>query len=285
MPIDPQHLMELRARGERIAYGSRDAMLYALGIGFGRDPSIEGELGFVFEGGEGLKVAPTYASALAQSVFLKGCGWNESQLVPGSERLTVHRPLSPSGTLLLDCDVIGVRDLGRDAGALVVVRMTARNAGNAQPMFAVERSIVARADGGFGAGLGVTPAWHELPRRTPDLACELEVRPEQGLIYRLSGDLNPIHADPAVARRAGLPGPVMQNLCTLGVACRGILGTICDFDPTLVAAIEARYTGGVYPGDRLRLDLWQDANVVSFQATASARDRVVLDNGRCTLAA
>lgn len=276
--------MGLRARAERISYGPRDAMLYALGVGFGREAARAGELGFVFEG-DGLKVVPTYASALAQSVVLRGCGWDESQLVPASERLTLFRPLPPAGTLLLDCDVNAVRDLGRDAGALVIVKMTARSAADPQPLFAVERGILARGDGGFGSGLGTIAVPHALPQRPSDLSCELEMRPEQGLVYRLSGDLNPIHADPAVARRAGLPAPVLQNLCTFGVACRGVLETICDFDPTLITGFEARYTGGVYPGDRLRLDLWQDANILSFQATVPARNRTVLDNGRCVLAA
>ncbi len=282
--MEPQHLIGLRARGERVSYGPRDAMLYALGIGFGRDAARRGELGFVFEGG-GLRVAPTFASTVAQSGFLRGCGWNEAQLVPASERVTLFRPLPPAATLILDCDVQAVHDLGRDAGALVVLLITARNAADQQPLFAVQRGIMARSDGGFGASLGAVPAPHTLPQRSADLDCALEIRPEQGLVYRLSGDLNPIHADPEAARQAGLPAPVLQNLCTFGVACRGVLETICDFDPTLVTGFEGRYTGGVYPGDQLRMELWQDANVVSFRVAVPARSRTVLDNGRCTLAA
>jgi acyl dehydratase len=282
--IDPRHLIALKARGERVSYGAREAALYALGIGFGRDPLRGGELGFVYEGA-GLKVAPTFASALARSAFLKGCGWDERQLVPGYERLTLLRPLPPAATLVLDSEVRAVQDLGRDAGALVVVQTAARNAADDQPLYTVERGILARGDGGFGAGVGAGAAPHELPQRRADLTCTLEIRPEQALVYRLSGDLNPIHADPEVARRAGLPAPVMQNLCTFGVACRGILETICDFDPTLITAFACRYTGGVHPGDVLLLELWQEANVVSFRAGVPARERMVLDNGRCTLAA
>jgi len=284
VPLDPRHLLGLKARAERAAWTERDAILYALALGFGRDPGRAGELPFVYEGG-GLRVVPTFASALARSPFLKGCGWDESRLVPGGERLVLHRPLAPAGALLLDSEVESVEDRGREAGALVTVRTVARNAADQQPVFTVQRAIEARGDGGFGAGLGQSPAPHVLPARSPDLGCDLEIRPEQALLYRLGGDLNPLHADPAVARRAGLPGPVLHNLCTLGVACRGILETICEFDATLVTAIEARYTGGVYPGDHLRLELWQDANVVSFRALVPARGRVVLDHGRCLLAA
>ena len=284
MPIDPQHLIALRARGERIAYAPRDAMLYALGVGFGRDPARAGELPFVFEGG-GLRVAPTFASAIAQSRFLAGCGWDESRLVPGSERLTLYRPLPPAGTLILDSEVVGVHDLGKEAGALVLIHSAARSAADDQPLFAVQRGIFARGDGGFGAALGAVPPPHGVPARPADLSCQLEIRADQALVYRHSGDLNPIHADPDLARRAGLPGPVLQNLCTFGVACRGVLETICDFDPTLITGFEARYTGGVYPGDQLLLELWQDANILAFRASVPARARTVLDNGRCVLSA
>ncbi len=285
MPIDPRHLIALRARGERVAYTPRDAMLYALGIGFGREPAHAGELRFVFEGGDGLHVAPTFASALARSPFLAGCGWDERRIVPAFERLTLFRPLPQSGTLALDSEVAAVHDLGQEQGALVVIQSTARDSTNEEPLFAVQRGIYARGDGGSGATLGKLPVEHALPGRVADLECDLAIHPEQALLYRLSGDFNPIHADPAVARRAGLPSPVLQNLCTFGVACRGVLATICEFDPTLITAFETRYTGGVYPGDRLVLELWQDANVVSFRATAPSRSATVLDNGRCMLVA
>lgn len=284
MAIDPQHLIGLRTRDERVSYSPRDVMLYALGIGFGRDAERNGELGFVYEGG-GLKVAPTFASAIAQSGFLQGCGWDESKLVPAGEQLTLFRPLPPAATLLLNAEVEAVHDLGRETGALVQVRIDARNAADQQPLFVVRRGIFGRGDGGFGSSLGVVTTPQPLPQRAADLSCRLVISAEQGLVYRLSGDFNPIHADPAVARRAGLPGPVMQNLCSFGVACRGVLETICDFDPTLISGFECRYTGGVYPGDELTMELWQDANVVAFRVTVPARSRTVLDHGRCTLAA
>ena len=282
MPFDPRRLLTLRSLDQRIDYSERDTMLYALGIGFGRDQARRGELPFVFEG-HGLQTVPSFASAIAQSPFLRGCGWNENQLVPWSERLVLHRPLPPSGRIALDCGVTAVHDLGPQAGALVQVGMTGRHHGEEQPLFTIERGILARGDGGFGQQVGLLPEPAPIPARKPDLTCMLEVRPEQSLLYRLSGDLNPIHADPDLARRAGLPGPVMQNLCTLGMACRGVLETICEFDPLLIRSIEGRFTGGVYPGDQLELELWQHANVVSFRAQVPARGRTVLDHGRCQL--
>jgi len=282
--FDARHLLGLKASGERVSYSRRDAILYALGIGFGRDPARRGELAFVYEG-SGLEVAPTFASALARTTFLKGCGWDESRLVPGSERLRLFRPLPPAATLVLDSAVLGVHDLGPDEGALVLVQITARNVADEQPLFTIQRGVLARGDGGFGASLGASPVAHTLPDRPPDLACTLEVRADQALIYRLSGDLNPLYAEHDIAQRAALPAPVLQNLCTFGIACRGVLETICDFDPTLVSGFECRYTGGVYPGETLLLELWQDANVVSFRAQVPSRSRTVLDEGRCTLVA
>lgn len=283
MSIDPQHLIGLRARGERLAWGSREALLYALSLGFGRIPGRAGELGFVFEG-VGLKVVPTLASALARNGFLKGCGWDETRLVPAFERLTLLRALPPAGNLLLDGEVAAVHDLGVDTGTLVMLRLQARHAADDQPAFTVERGILARGDGGCGATLGSIPAPPPLPARSADFSCELAIAPEQALLYRLNGDMHPIHADPGLARRAGLPGPVLHNLCTLGVACRGIMEVICDFDPTLVTSFEGRFTGGVYPGDQLALDIWQQANVLSFRVRVPARDQVVVDHGRCVLA-
>jgi acyl dehydratase len=284
LPIDPRHLIALRARAERVSYTPRDAILYALGIGFGHGPDHLRQLPLVFEGA-GLRVAPTFASAIARSPFLTGCGWDESRLVSASERLTLHRPLPPAATLLLDSEVTAVHDLGKEQGALVITQSIARGAADEQPLFTVQRGILARGDGGFGATLGTLPPVHPIPARPADLRCELEIRPEQALVYRFSGDLNPIHVDPQAARRAGLPGPVLQNLCTFGVACRGVLETICELDPTLITGFEARYAGDVYPGDGLLLELWQDANILSFRASVPTRTRTVLDNGRCTLAA
>ncbi len=282
MTFDPRTLLTRSARGERLAWGERDAILYALGVGFGREPARRGELPFVYEGA-GLRVVPSFACAVAQSSFLSGCGWNENQLVPWSERLTLHQPLPPACRITLDSEVKAYHDLGPETGLVAVAAMTARVHGEAAPLFTIERGIVARGDGGSGLQSGVVPVPAPIPARAADCTQALEVRPEQGLLYRLSGDLNPIHADPEVADRVGLPAPVMQNLCTLGMACRGILATLCEFDPTRVRSLEARYTGGVYPGDNLELELWQDADVITFRAWVRARDRVVLDHGRCVL--
>jgi acyl dehydratase len=155
---------------------------------------------------------------------------------------------------------------------------------------------VARGDGGFGGpkGKGIPP--HRPPRREPDLSCDITTRRNQALLYRLTGDRNPLHADPAAARAVGFERPIaaaravgferpiLHGLCTFGVACKAVLQTICDYDYTLVHEFDARFSAPVLPGDTITTDMWQEGNVVSFACSVKQRGVVVLRNGKCTLA-
>jgi acyl dehydratase len=147
------------------------------------------------------------------------------------------------------------------------------------------RTLIARGDGGFGGEPGTSPLPHPLPKREPDLSCDIKTRPDQALLFRLSGDRNPLHADPAVAKSVGFPGPVMHGRCTAGIACRAILRTICDYDFTLVTGFDVRFSAPVFPGDLITTEMWQDRNVVSFRCRVIERDSVVINNGKCTLLA
>src|SRR5210317_894543 len=144
-------------------------------------------------------------------------------------------------------------------------------------------TIVARGDGGFGGpkGKGIPP--YRPPRREPDLSCDITTRQDQALLYRLTGDRNPLHADPAAARAVGFDRPILHGLCTFGVACKAVLQTICDYDYTLVREFDARFSTPVLPGDTITTDMWQEGNVVSFVCSVKEREAVVLRNGKCTL--
>jgi acyl dehydratase len=182
------------------------------------------------------------------------------------ERLTVHRPLTESGSAIVDSRVTGLRDLGPDRGALIEITADARARGG-QPLFRVQRQLLARADGGLGTpgvGMVATPP-HSLPGRSPDLDCRISTTQDQALLYRLTGDTNPLHADPQLARKLGWPRP--------------------ELDPTLIRAMEGRFSAPVFPGDTLITEMWQQANIVSFRVRAEERDEVVLNHGRCELAA
>ncbi len=282
MPINVDALLATRVDDEPRAYRETDCLLYALGVGFGRDPVDRSELPFVFEGAS-LRIVPTMASALVSSSFIAGCGWDYSRVLHGEERLELYRPLPPAARLLVNRRVAAVHDLGEDKGARILIESEARLASDDTVLFTLARSLIARGDGGFGGPKGPSPSVHRLPDREADLSCEVSTRLDQALLYRLADDLNPLHADPALARRAGFERPILHGRCSYGVACRAILKTICGYDFTLIAGFDARFTAPVYPGDTLTTEMWQDRNVVSFRCIVRDRDSIVVDNGKCTL--
>ncbi|MDP2325628.1 MAG: MaoC/PaaZ C-terminal domain-containing protein [Gammaproteobacteria bacterium] len=283
MPIDYEHLMSLRTRGERIHYTDRDTLLYALGVGFGRNPGNPDELAYVAEHA-GLKTLPSYASILASNTLLDDCGWDASRVVLRDESVVLDRPIEEAGTLLVDREVATVSDQGADEGALIVVESRARREQDGQAVFTARRTWLACGDGGFGGPRGSSSSRHVLPTRRPDMTHPCETRADQALLFRLSVDRHPLHVDAAVARQHGLEGPILHGLCLQGIACHAILQVICDFDHTLIRSLAVSFAGPAYPGERLEAELWQDANIVSCRLRALERDAVVLDRGRCVLA-
>ena len=288
MPIDYEHLMSLRSRGDRVHYTDRDVLLYALGVGFGRDPANWNERSYVTEHA-GLKTLPSFASILvgngASNNLLDDCGWDATQVVLRDESVHLERPIDESGTLLMDSEVAAVLDRGADGGALITVESRARREQGGQAVFTVRRTWLARGDGGFGGPRGSLASPHGPPERRPDMTQTLETRPDQALLFRLSADWNPLHVDPAVAKQNGLPGPSLHGLCLQGIACHAILQVICEYDHTLIRSLAVSYAGPAYPGETLVAELWQDANIVSCRLRVLERDAVVLDQGRCVLAA
>jgi len=282
MPLDHDRLMSLAVNDVAASYTERDAMLYALGIGIGSDPLNHDELAYVTEH-QPLRTLPSMASMLVSDDWLAGCGWDRGRLLHGEQSLELYRPLPASARLLVNHRVAAVHDLGETTGARIVVESEARLARDDTAIFSLQSSLLARGEGGFGGKRGPAMLPHRLPRREPDLDCDLPTRPDQALLFRLSGDYHPLHSDPAFARQAGFDGPVLHGRCTYGVACHAILRTICDYDFTLIAGFAARFTAPVYPGDVITTEMWQDRNVVSFRCRVRERDVVVIDNGKCTL--
>jgi acyl dehydratase len=187
--------------------------------------------------------------------------------------------------MLANRRVAAVHDLGADKGARIVIESEFRLAKDDTVLLTSSRTLLARGDGGFGGAHGSGPVVHRLPKREADLSCDIATRPDQALLFRLADDLNPLHADPVLAKRAGYERPILHGRCTYGIACRAILKTICAYDFTLISGFNARFTAPVYPGDTLTTEMWQDGNVVSFRCLVRARNSLVLDNGKCTLAA
>lgn len=282
MAIDYEHLMSLRTRGERVHYRHRDALLYALGVGLGRDPGSRDELPYVTEH-TGAKTLPTFASNLVGNKLLDDCGWDASRVVPHDESVSLERAIDESGTLIVDTEVAAVFDKGVEAGALITVESRARRERDGQAVFTVRRTWLAAGDGGFGGPRGSSAPPHRLPERRPDMTQTFETRPDQALLFRLSAGIVPV-GEPVDANRDGLPGLILPGLCLQGIACHAILKVICEYDHTLIRSFAISYAGPAYSGENLVADLWQDANIVSCRLRALARDAVVLDQGRCVLA-
>ncbi len=285
MPLEYDKLLSTVELDLPFTYTDADSMLYALAIGMGRDPVNTNELPYVYEQGEPLRTVPTLATVLVPDMFPKGLGWDYSQILHSEQRLTLYRPLPPAAELKINKRVVDAFDRGPKLGALVLLEAEGRLASDDTVLFTMGCSIVARGDGGFGGprGKGIPP--HRVPRREPDLSCDIDTRADQALLYRLTGDRNPLHADPARARAVGYDRPILHGLCTFGVACNAILQTICDYDYTLIEQFDARFSAPVMPGDTITTDMWQDGNVVSFSCSVKERDAVVLRNGKCTLRA
>jgi hypothetical protein len=230
MTMNYDHVMSLKQEGREFSYGDRETMLYALGVGFGRDPLDEKELDYVFEG-NALKTVPSMAVVLTRGSLLADCGWDYSQVLHGEQRLELYRPLPPTGELIADARVVEAYDKGKGKGAVIHSEIEVRLKSDGEPLFKVGSATFARGDGGFGGSTDPAPAPHPIPERDPDLSCEVETRVDQALLYRLNGDRNPLHADPALAKRAGFPVPILHGLCTYGTACRALVTTICTTTP------------------------------------------------------
>jgi acyl dehydratase len=285
MALNYDHLMGLKREGDRFKYGDRETMLYALGIGMGADPLDRNELPYVFEQPT-LKTVPSMATVLTRVPLLKDCGYDYSKVVHGEQHLTLHRPLPPEGELIASARVTAAYDKGAGKGAVIYTESVVRSAADGRPMFTLLSSTFARGDGGFGGPAGSGPQPHPIPDRKPDATATLPTRKDQALLYRLSGDRNPLHSDPDLARRVGFKAPILHGLCTYGVACRAVLQTVAAYDHTKIAGFDVRFSAPVYPGESIATDLWIDGQEVSFRCRVPERENVVvINNGRCMLAA
>jgi acyl dehydratase len=280
--LDYDKIMQLKLEGEPFRYTERDTMLYALGIGFMRDPLNAKELPFVYE--NGLRAVPTMATVLAfaQSVIGR-TGANFLMLVHGEQRLTLHKSLPTAAELVPEDRIIGAYDKGKDKGALIISEKVIRDKATGEKLCTLSATAFARGDGGFGGPKEGAPEPHPLPTRTPDLVHEVDTRPDQAFLYALSGDRNPLHRDPNVAKMAGFPRPILHGLCTYGTACRSVLSTVCDYDPGRISGFDARFSAAVFPGETIVTEMWVDGSVLSFRSRVKERDVVCLNNGKCTL--
>jgi acyl dehydratase len=272
----------------RQSYTKRDAMLYALGLGYGRDPLNEADLRYVHEEHPlGLLTVPTLAVVLGgPGAWMRdprtGIDWVKS--LHGEQGLVMHAPLQPEATVIGRNRVTDIVDKGPGKGALMLMERDIIDADSGQLIATRTSSSFLRGDGGCGAPGLPAPKPEPLPSRVPDQVVALETRPESALLYRLSGDFNPVHASPAVARKAGFDRPILHGLCTFGIACRALIRGVCGDDPQRLSAMSGRFSKSVYPGETQTVEMWDEGGGrIRFRTRVADRDLTAVDFGEATI--
>lgn len=290
MPIDAAKLKAWPFEPITHTYTQRDTMLYALGVGIGHDPLDTDALRYAYE--PQMQALPTLAVVLGYPGFwakdpATGIDW--VRVLHGEQSLELFAPLPAAGTVIGTSRVTALVDKGAAKGALMYSERDITDAASGQ-LLATARSVsFLRGDGGFSErGQPSDPAPTPrvaTPDSAPDHVCELTTRPESALIYRLSGDYNPVHADPAVAKSAGFERPILHGLCSFGVTGHALLRTLCGWDASRLKEIGCRFSSPVYPGETLRVEMWQRGEAVQFRTKVVERDVVVLSHGSARVGA
>jgi acyl dehydratase len=269
------------------SYDDTFTMLYALSIGFGTDPTDECELPYVYEEGSGLRSFPTIAVVLGSPGFWArdprfGIDWK--RVLHGEQALEVHRQLPPSGTVNSDFQVVAIDDKGGDKGAVIHTERTLSDGESGERLATLRQTTFARGDGGFGGDNPKRGQQWTKPTRDPEHVCALPTAANSALIYRLTGDRNPLHAEPAVARAAGFERPILHGLCTYGVVARAVTAAVANHDASRLESISGRFSSPVIPGELIATRIWRDGSEISFEATADD-GRVVFTHGRARVSA
>ncbi|GEB50217.1 MULTISPECIES: MaoC/PaaZ C-terminal domain-containing protein [Streptomyces] len=272
MPIDAAKALAAEPRSSEITWEHKDVLLYHLGLGAGVPATDPAELRWTLE--SKLHVLPSFATVAGAGMGIMagmsspGIEVDLAAVLHGTQRIEVHRPLPVSGRATSTSRVADVYDKGK-AAVLVLRTDVADDDG---PLWSTDAQLFIRGEGGFGGKRGPS-ARREQPDREPDLVVERPIREEQALLYRLSGDWNPLHADPEFARLAGFDRPILHGLCSYGMALKAVVDTVLNGDPAAVASYDARFAGVAYPGETLRLRMWRlDGRQVQLTATAAERD-------------
>ena len=260
------------------SWDSKDALLYAVGVGAGLGDPLA-ELEFTTENCEGIeqKVLPTFGVLIAQAHGARSLGdFNRAMLVHAEQYVELHRPLPVAATAVTVSTVTGIYDKG--SGALVTSENRAVDEAAGEPLVTARSGIFIRGEGGFGGDRGPSAAV-AVPERAADHVVRYATRPDQALIYRLSGDRNPLHSDPAFAAMGGFDRPILHGLCTFGFTGRALLHSLCGSEPERFASMSGRFSRPVFPGEELTISVWvQDPGTALFRtATPSG---VVLDAGQ-----
>lgn len=281
MPINYDHLMNYPIPEVRQTLRWQDVALYNFSIGLAQDPMDEKQLDFVYE--PRLKVMPSMPVVMGAPGFWSrnpdtGIDWK--QILHGEQGLVLHRPLPTEGTIIGRSRITGLVDRGEGKGALMYSERNVIDERTGETLATLTSTSFMRGNGGFGGPTGPVKQPHPEPTGTPEIVLDLHTRPEQAAVYRLNADLNPLHIDPAIARAAGFPRPILHGLCTFGTVCHALLRALCDYETARFGGMDLRFTSPVYPGETIRTEIWKEAGGAAFRARVVERDKVVVSNGR-----
>jgi len=281
MAINYEEIMSLEEKGLEFSYTQRDSIIYGLGIGLGKDPMDATELKYVYE--NGLMAFPSMATNFQyKSTLLLKAKLNMIMIVHGEQGVTLHQPMPASADVISDTKVINCFDRGASKGAIIEVETNVRLKKDNSPLCTLTNKTFARGDGGFG-GEDVPASIPVKLNDTPDIVHEVTTTADQALIFRLSGDSNPLHSDPNFAKMAGYPKPILHGLCSYGVACRSIVETLCEKDSKKLKKFNVRFSSPVFPGETIVTEMWKKDDEIHFQSKVKERDKVVLKNGVCEI--
>jgi len=279
MAIDYAHLKAWQISDSTQSYGHKECILYALGLGFGHEPTNPAQLRFVYE--RDLRAFPSMAVVLATGVSWAadpGTGIDYTKVLHAEQTFELHRPLPTKGEVVGRTRVAEVIDKGAGRGAIVITQRDLYFDGQDSPTATLRSSLFCRADGGFGGPVSESPKPHAMPEREADGRLAITTLRQAALIYRLSGDVNPLHCDPELAASVGFREPILHGLCTFGTAIRSALEAAC-VDPASVQAGGARFTSPVYPGETLETEIWRDGATITFRTHILDRDARALNHG------
>lgn len=275
--IDYDRLMAYPIPEVRQRLTKRDTIFYALSIGVAADPLDVRQLDFV-DHHRTLRAMPSMALVLAHPGFWAmdpETGIDATKVVHGEQSVTFHAPLPVEGAIVGRTKVTGLVDKGPGKGALLYSQKQVFDEAG-QLLAITDSTTFMRGDGGFGGPAGPVKPPNAAPEGMPDYTVDLPTRPEQALYYRLNGDDNPLHADPAAAAKAGFPRPILHGLCTMGVVVHALLQRLCDYDPAGLRSVGLRFSAPVYPGETIRTEIWRNGG---FRAQVVERGVIVVNNG------